>query len=593
MSEEEATSSLADANGADDDDTSASSRGRGRGGRGDSRGRGRGGGRGRGRGRGGASNGDSDAPTDDTPTEGDDSLPTDGAEGGDGRGRGRGRGRGGRGRGRGGGPRPLREVPRPDDEAWATSVSSHTSTLSTLKSSIDGFTVKVESSVKARKAVREELRKAQAALDTVVAEKAELFGTYNRMKDHIASIDSSSISRKRDLETAKRELSPYLTTADVDAAIKAAEKQLNSRTLVIAEERAKLDEVKKLRGMRAKVFDYEKKAKETGSSKEEVEQLVGEREAAHASAFKKKEEEETGKKTVAELTKKEKKLSDDIDGFIAQRRELLNKRQTEERDWSIREETYNRQMKDYDSYAREKAWRDGEDERRAKEKADYEARQARREQWAADKAQREEDDRAWREEREREEALRDPYEKEKNTVQELLKYMDKLSVKRAGDEDDGDEDADEKQQQLLTQRIAAFGGKAVAATPLTKAKKGGGESLFSELVQPKAPKRVKAKKANKALTHVPDVFALFREVEVPAPMMSTDIEGTIEKLKVREQYYETAPRPAKKGRKKAQTEEGGEQPEAEEADEADAEEGEEEEEEVQVTGQAEEVEAAE
>ena len=435
--------------------------------------------------------------------------------------------------------------------------------------------------------MREELKKAQAALDTLSTSKADLFATYNRMKDHIASIESTSISRKRGLETAKKEL-PFLSTADIDAAVKAAEKQLNSRTLVLAEERAKLEEVKKLRALRPRVVDYERQSKETGSSAEEVEQLVVEREEAHRKAYERKEEEEKQRQVVDEQQKKEKSLTADIDGWIAQRRELITRRQHAEREWGIREDEHARAVKDYESYAREKAWRDGEEERRAKEKADYEARQARREQREAERAAREDEDRQWREEREREEAERDPWERQKWVVSELLKYSAKLSAKRE-EEDDADDDADEKQQrqQLVNDRIAAFGGKA--AKPVTKAKKGGGESLFSELVQPKQARKVKAKKVNRPLTHVPDVFALFREVEVEAPLMSADIDSTVEKLKAREQYYETAPRPEKKGGGKRKGQAGAASEVATEGEPAEAEAGEgeaeEEDEEVQITTQ--------
>ena len=599
MSEEEASAPTLDNGEADTSDSASADRGRGRGrgGRGDSRGgRGSGrGGRGRGRGRGGASAGDDNhaTPDDATPTEGADDGTSAEATDDSGRGRGRGRGRGGRGgdgRGRGGGPRvyrPLREVPQPDESAWSAASAAHTSTLSSVNSSIESFTSKIEGSVKTRKAVREELKKAQAVLDALTASKAELFVTYNKLKDHIASVESSSISRKRDLDTAKKELE-FLSTADLDAAVKAAEKALNSRTLVLAEERARLEEVKKLRAMRPRVVEYERQTKASGSSSEDVEQLVAQREEAHKAAYEKKEEEEKQRRVVEEQGKKEKALTADIDGWIAKRRELITKRQQEERQWLVKEDEHARALREYESYAKEKAWREGEEERRAKEKADYEQRQARREQRELDRQQRDEEERAWREERDREEAEKDPWEHEKSVVQELLKYTHKLSDKRA-EEDGEDEDADEKEKQLqlVNDRVAAFGGKA--AKPVAKAKKGGGESLFSELVQPKQAKKVKAKKANRPLTHVPDVFAQFSEVDVEAPLMSADLDSTLDKLKAREQYYDTAPRPTKKGGGKQRR--GGEQAAAEPAtnatagEEPAAEDEAEEDEEVQITTQ--------
>ena len=589
MSEEEAAPAVMDNGDADASHGSPRGRGRGRG-RGDSRGRGRGaGGRGRGRGRGGAAATDEEHATADdlnTTTDGDDSANAEATENG---GRGRGRGRGGRGgRGRGGARglyRPLREVPEPDPAAWSASTSAHSSALFDLNARIDSFTTKIEASVKTRKAVREELRSAQSAADALTAQKTELFSTYNRMREHIASLESQSIQRKRDVESARKEL-PYHTLAELDAAIKALERQLNSRTLVIAEERAALDKLKELRTMRPRVLDYERRSKETGATKEEVDALVAEREEAHKHAYEKKDEEDAVRRRVEESAKKEKGLTKDIDGWIAARRALITQRQSAERDWAIREEQHARAVRDYESYAKEKAWRDGEDERRAKEKADYEARQARRERFEAERAEREEADRTWREEREREEAEKDPWEHEKSVVDELLKYMDKLSVKRQEGELDDSTDEKAAQEELLSQRVAAFGGKA--AKPLEpKAKK---DSLWGDAVAERKEKKVKAKKVTRVLTHVPDVFALFKEVEVEAPLLSKDIEPTLQRLREREAYYLTAPRSDKKANRKGQA--GGKRPQqheasaAAEAEDEDDDEDEDEDEEVQTTTEA-------
>ena len=97
---------------------------------------------------------------------------------------------------------------------------------------------------------------------------------------------------------------------------------------------------------------------------------------------------------------------------------------------------------------------------------------------------------------------------------------------------------DEKQQQLLSERISAFGGKQ--AKPIEPAKKKK-DSLYESLVTQPKEKKVKPKKQQRVLTHVPDVFALFKVVGVEPPLLSTDVDGVLDKLKERQEFYESAP----------------------------------------------------
>ena len=543
MSEEDASAATTD-NGTDDthDASSDTSRGRGRGRGGGRGGRGSRGGRGRGRGRGGFNEeGDSSEQPADESADAESGAVDESGEGTDGRGRGR--GRGGRGRGRGGVPRsqrPLREVPAPDEEAWTAAKQKHASVIADINKQIDSYTTKIDTSNKQRKAHRDQLKQLTTHLAATTTAKAALFEQYNKMTQHIDSIEHTAREHKKAVEQLKRDITPYTSLLDIDTAIKGEEKKLNAggRALGLAEERSVVDEVRRLRGLRPKVVEYEKKGREVGAGpgKGDVEAHVSDREEVRRQAYEKKEEEEKERQKVEEEQKKEKKLTSEIDDWIAQRRELINKRQQEDREWAVREDEYAKNRSAYDSYAKEKEWRDNEESRRAQEKAEYEERQRRRERRDAERAQREEDDKQWREEREREESERDPYEKEKYTVVELIKYVEKLSVK---DKDDDEEPTvDEKQQQLLNERISAFGGKQ--AKPIVPAKKKK-DSLYESLVTQPKEKKVKPKKQTRVLTHVPDVFALFKVVGVEPPLLSSDVDGALEKLREREQFYENAP----------------------------------------------------
>ena len=554
MSEEEASAPATD-NGTDETNGASAdtSRGRGRG-RGD---RGRGGGRG-GRGRGGRGRGGHSGEGDEQPV--DESADTEGAavdESGETEGRGRGRGRGGRGRGRGGVPRsqrPLREVAAPDEAGWTAAKQKHSAAIADINKQIDSYTVKIDSSNKQRKTQREHIKQLTTQLATHTTAKSQLFDQYNKMTQHIDSIETATRETKKSLDQLRRDIQPFNSLLDIDTAIKAEEKKLNGpRQLALAEERAVVDEVRRLRGLRPKVAEYEKKARDGGDAggRGDVEAHVSDREDVRRQAYEKKEEEERERVKVDEEQKKEKTLTAEIDGWIAKRRELINQRQQEDREWAVKEDDYAKNRSAYDSYAKEKEWRDNEESRRAQEKAEYEERVKRRERYATERQQRDEDDRVWREEREREEAERDPYEKEKYTVVELIKYVSTLSV-RAQDDDD-EPSVDEKQQQLLDERTKAFGGKQ--AKPIDRTKKK--DSLYESLVTQPKEKKVKPKKQQRVLTHVPDVFALFKVVGVEPPLLSSDVDGCLDKLKERQEFYETAPAVGGGGRSRGRGRGGG------------------------------------
>ena len=349
-------------------------------------------------------------------------------------------------------------MPAPDEEAWTAAKQKHTTALADVNKQIDSYTVKIDTSNKQRKALRDNIKQLTTQLTAITTTKTQLFDQHNRMQQHITTLETTHRTTKKQLEQLKRDITPFTSLLDIDTAIKAEEKKLNAgRALPLAEERKVVDEVRRLRTLRPKVAEYEKKVREAeggGGGKGDVEAQASDREEVRRRVYEKKEEEEKERAKVEEEQKKEKKLTAEIDDWISKRRELINKRQQEDREWAVKEDEYAKHRSAYESYAKEKEWRDTEESRRAKEKADYEERQRRRERWQAERTEREEADRLWKEEREREEAERDPYEKEKYTVEELIKYVQQLSVK---DKDDDDEPTvDEKQQQLLDQRIKSI-----------------------------------------------------------------------------------------------------------------------------------------
>ena len=436
-------------------------------------------------------------------------------------------------------------MPAPDEEAWTGAKQKHAAVLADLNKQIESYTVKVDSSNKQRKVIREHIKQLTTQLTALTSSKTALFDRYNKMTQHIDSIETTAREQRKALDQLKRDIAPFTSLLDIDTTIKAEEKKLNTRQLALAEERTVVDEVRRLRALRPKVAEYDKKSRDvTGDAsggKSDVEAHVSDREEVRRQAYEKKEDEEKERVKVDDEQKKEKKLTAEIDELIAKRRDLINRRQQEEREWAVKEDEYAKNRSAYEAYAKEKEWRDNEESRRAQEKAEYEERQRRRERRDTERQQREEEDRLWREEREREEAERDPYEKEKYTVVELIKYVEKLSTK---DRDDDEEPTvDEKQQQLLNERITAFGGKQ--AKPMEPKKKK--DSLYESLVTQPKEKKTKPKKTNRVLTHVPDVFALFKVVGVEPPLLASEVDGVLDKLREREAYYESAPATAGRG----------------------------------------------
>ena len=324
-------------------------------------------------------------------------------------------------------------MPAPDEEAWTTAKQKHTTTLADLNKQIDAYTVKIDTSNKQRKTQREHIKQLTTQLTSLTTAKSALFDQYSKMGQHIDSIEAVRREHRKHVDQLKRDIAPFHSLLDIDTAIKAEEKKLNAtgRQQTLAEERAVVDEVRRLRGLRPKVVEYEKKNREAGDAggKSDVDAHVSDREDVRRQAYDKKEEEEKERVKVEEEQKKEKQLTAEIDDWIAKRRELINRRQQEDREWAVREDEYAKQRGAHEAYAKEKEWRDNEESRRAQEKAEYEERVKRRERRDAERQQRDEEGRQWREDREREESERDPYEKEKYTVEELIKYVEKLSVK--------------------------------------------------------------------------------------------------------------------------------------------------------------------
>lgn len=418
----------------------------------------------------------------------------------------------------------LVEVPKPDEAEYnaerheaQTKLDEVLGQMNTITVQIDTLSAKRKTAVDSRRAIQDK----QAELKS---QKAEAYEKGAEAEKKLEEIEKIRTSKRQALDQHKAGLK-FTNVEALDGAVQKIQLKLTTGNLPRDVQQKLLSDLNSLKSQRTKVLAYAAMRQlaevETVDTEGINKQLEIESKITKTIA-------ETNRalyKELQEHRKTENVANKEISELIKERKTLGKSKYELTQTLSNLDYHFTRKSRNYERYI---------------ESVKYFKRQQQRKERAARDAEYAEQN------AEPEEKIaKIPYGKELQICDDLARYCRSLLGNKAGSPTAEAAAAEESKAVDINQRNAAFKGKAGNALAQEKDEREEWVAAARETFGQKK-KRVRTKKQNNIINHIPDIFFQFKVVDIEPPLLKTAVEATLAAILKKTEYYKTAPPPADK-----------------------------------------------
>ena len=387
-----------------------------------------------------------------------------------------------------------------------------------------------------------EVAVAKARLNEAKSKSRMLQQEKRNIYDQISAADDLK-KQQQDLTTRLKAQLTFFSVEEIERRIKALEHKQQTSSLTIKEDKAMMEEIKRLSSNKPMIRQYDEAQESLKGVRDHHTTLYTQLKAKNADLTVVKEEEEKLREALDKVKSKDDAKKADVPALFKER-DQLRKDITEHRD-TIRKlrDDFNEQRKEWQTYLRQQKEIKQKEflERKALRQAEYEAQK-----------------KAWEEE----EAKRDPWEQEKLICEQLLVFCAKYLPK--ADAGPAEEKVVDHGKFVPVTKANLDDDDPYAGLKKTKSKRkgGGGGSV------PGAPASLTKQKSMK-LVHAPEDLGLWSTLGFKAPATSDECVGLHEQLLAKREWLKTAPPKQKKKAEPSSSEKAKKAADAAAADAAD------------------------
>jgi len=414
----------------------------------------------------------------------------------------------------------LKRVNKPDETAMKEKISVVEEKISKLTERLSSIKEQLDKNDSSRPDANSELGKAKAQFNNAKSESRRLQQEKRNIYDQISAADELR-QQQQDLVTRLRGELQVFSVDEIERKIKQLEYKQSTTSLTVKEDKAIMEEIKKLSSGKPKIQSFKEAQDSLTGIREHHNTLYVSLKAKSNELTAAKEAEEKVKGTFDELRAKEDAKRPDMPKLFKERDEL-RKQMTEHRD-ALRkiQAEFNDERKAWFAFQKE--------DRDRKQKEYLEHKAAKQAEWDA-----------WKKLQEEEEAKRDPWEDEKALCMQLIAWVEKQMPK--------------KEEAVAEVKIEHLDGKKpyskadldsedpFAGLGAKKGKKKGKKGVPTAEILPTAGKSVKLKQTFEDL-------ALWSKLDIEAPKEMSDMPIVMQALLDKQEWFKTAPPKPKKEKK--------------------------------------------
>jgi len=408
----------------------------------------------------------------------------------------------------------LKRVNKPDETAMKEKISVVEEKMGKLTEKLSSIKEQLDKNDSSRPDANSDLGKAKAAFNNAKSESRRLQQEKRNIYDQISAADELR-QQQQDLVTRLRGELQVFSVDEIERKIKQLEYKQSTTSLTVKEDKAIMEEIKKLSAGKPKIQSFKEAQDSLTGIKEHHNTLYVSLKAKSSELTAAKEHEDKFKVTLDEVRAKEDAKKPDMPKLFKERDEL-RKQVTEHRD-AIRkiQAEFNEERKAWFAFQKE--------DRDRKQKEYLERKAAKQAEWDA-----------WKKLQEEEEAKRDPWEEEKALCEQLIGWTEKKMPK--------------KEEVVAEVKIDHLDGK----TPLKKANLDD-EDPFAGLGKKKGKNKKKGvptatdetAKSMKLKLSFEDM-ALWKKLDIEAPKEMSEMPTIMEALLAKKEWLKTAPPKPKK-----------------------------------------------